>query len=335
MRLLPASLTTSAPTMASRSDQACRACKKQKRRCDKVLPKCSLCRRTGRVCDYVTAADPQPDARDWGFMQARLSELESRLAGSPAPGQALTYSSTVCESLDSTRSTGPGSVTSSFPSVDATAADPVVEDPGPDSGAQFPASMFLDVDCYIWSRARLPAPRGAIPAVRSLGHLARLFIWILIRPGLQPVLALLSQGNVVLDVSRDYFTTIHTWFPMVSKKRMDMGLSLQNAGPDLAMLFLGMKLVTTPATEVSDCTLYTTAKNFLARLESNGAVSLLCLQAMILVALYEYGHAIYPAAWMTIGACARYADVLGLAPGDYPILGQPVGGPNCWVGSVI
>lgn len=114
-----------------------------------------------------------------------------------------------------------------------------------------------------------------------------------------------------------------------------MGLSLQNAGPDLAMLFLGMKLVTAPATDVSDCSLYTTAKSFLAGLESSGSVSLFCLQAMILVALYEYGHAIYPAAWMTIGACARYADVLCLAPGDHPILGQPVGVPSCCLGHMI
>jgi hypothetical protein len=109
---------------------------------------------------------------------------------------------------------------------------------------------------------------------------------------------------------------------MVSKKRMDMGLGVQNAGPDLAMLFLGMKLVTTG--DVDCVSLYTTAKNFVARLESNGALSLLCLQAMVLVALYEYGHAIYPAAWMTVGSCARYADVLGLTPGDYPVLGQAV-----------
>ncbi|KAM6506559.1 hypothetical protein FSOLCH5_013533 [Fusarium solani] len=33
---------------------------------------------------------------------------------------------------------------------------------------------------------------------------------------------------------------------------------------------------------------------------------------MILVALYEYSQAIYPAAWMTVGACARYADLLGI-----------------------
>lgn len=159
------------PTMASRSDQACRACKKQKRRCDKALPECSLCQRTGRVCEYATGAEHQPTARDWGFMEARLTELENRLAGSPTPGQALTSSSTACESVDSTCGTRPGSVTSSFPSVDATPAYSIAGEPGPNLGARFPAPMFLDVDCYIWSGGRLPAPHGAIPAVRCLDYL--------------------------------------------------------------------------------------------------------------------------------------------------------------------
>ncbi|RYP86583.1 hypothetical protein DL770_004882 [Monosporascus sp. CRB-9-2] len=35
-------------------------------------------------------------------------------------------------------------------------------------------------------------------------------------------------------------------------------------------------------------------------------------QALILVALYEYGQGIYPAAWMTVGQCVRYADFIGL-----------------------
>ena len=107
---------------------------------------------------------------------------------------------------------------------------------------------------------------------------------------------------------------------------MDLGILVQNSGPDLAMLFLAMKLVITSADEVGDDSLYSLAKNFLATLEHHGVISLLCLQAMVLVALYENSHAIYPAAWMTIGACARYADMLGLSCGgkDMPWIGQAV-----------
>lgn len=40
--------------------------------------------------------------------------------------------------------------------------------------------------------------------------------------------------------------------------------------------------------------------------------SILVLQAGVLVALYELGHGIYPAAFLSIGACARYAHALGI-----------------------
>lgn len=83
----------------------------------------------------------------------------------------------------------------------------------------------------------------------------------------------------------------------------------------MAMLFLAMKLlvsVPSPGEAPEDDHVYIVSKQFVASLESRGMISLPFLQAMTLVALYEFGHAIYPAAWMTVGACARYAEILGL-----------------------
>ena len=79
------------------------------------------------------------------------------------------------------------------------------------------------------------------------------------------------------------------------------------------MLFLAMKLITSPAGEDETPLIYYLSKKFLAMLEAGGMVSQLCLQAMLSVGLYEYSQAIYPAAWMTVGACARYVDLLGLS----------------------
>lgn len=97
---------------------------------------------------------------------------------------------------------------------------------------------------------------------------------------------------------------------------MNLGISLSDGGPDLALLFLAMKLATTVPTpdmrSAADSHLYAVCKRFLAQLESAGTLSILFLQAMILVALYEYGHSVYPAAWMTSGSCLRYATMLGL-----------------------
>jgi hypothetical protein len=83
------------------------------------------------------------------------------------------------------------------------------------------------------------------------------------------------------------------------------------------MLFFAMNLINTKpdAAMTNEYSLYSTAKGFLAGLEASGYVSLMSLQAWILVALFEYSHAIYPAAWMTVGACARYSEVLGLSYG--------------------
>lgn len=110
---------------------------------------------------------------------------------------------------------------------------------------------------------------------------------------------------------------------------MTLGHTLGEAGPDLAMLFLGMKLIVTLPVEGMDSAdnpVYRAAKRLLALLESGGCVSLLCLQGMILVALYEYGQGIYPAAWMSVAACARYAEMCGL-PGfkeSWAVLGAVV-----------
>lgn len=87
------------------------------------------------------------------------------------------------------------------------------------------------------------------------------------------------------------------------------------AGPDLALLFLCMKLTSSRPHEGMDHAhnpVYTTAKRFIALLESGGMVSLTMLQAYVLIATYEMGHSIYPAAWMTIGAAIRYGQLLGL-----------------------
>ncbi|KAK1656472.1 hypothetical protein BDP81DRAFT_444976 [Colletotrichum phormii] len=178
------------------------------------------------------------------------------------------------ESSDHDQNTEPNPNSTGW-SVSPIATSPNTDIQNVDFVPDFPASLFLDIDWYTWSRARPPVRPGTIPEL-----------------------------------------------PMISKKRIDMGLSLQNAGPDLAMLFLSTRLVTTPVTHGFDLNPYREAKKSLARLEENGTISLILLQAMILIALYEYGHAIYPAAWMTVGSCARYSDIVGLAPGDFSALRQ-------------
>ncbi|OQE44364.1 hypothetical protein PENCOP_c002G07116 [Penicillium coprophilum] len=255
---------------SSKAHQTCGPCKKHKRKCDKNLPECSLCVRTGRTCDYDHSPKPPPTADEFVALQSRIAELEDRLS---SVSQIAVSPSLASNSHNSTWT------------------NQIQRD------NRFPSALFLDVDCYQWAGMRRSRPTLNIPL---------------------EVLAILNEGSGILGSSTTYFETIHCWMPMISRKRIDLGIPFQDGGPDLAMLFLAMKLATThPSSSIepaSSNSLYVTTKAFLATLEANSVVSLRCLQAMVLVALYEYSHSIYPAAWMTVGACSRYADMLELTP---------------------
>jgi hypothetical protein len=111
-----------------------------------------------------------------------------------------------------------------------------------------------------------------------------------------------------------FFETIHPWMPLVSKKRFyDHHLKiLLHSHADISLLFLCIKLVTEIPSSDSRSLLYHTAKHFYLDVESSGICTIQVLQASVLIALYEIGHALYPAAFLSIGACARFAHTLGI-----------------------
>lgn len=119
--------------------------------------------------------------------------------------------------------------------------------------------------------------------------------------------------------------------PIVSPKRLTQNIAnpLWEPGPDLALLFLCMKLIISrpqDGIESSQNPVYISAKRFVAIMEATGAASLLVLQANLLVTWYEYGQAIYPAAWMSAGWCVRYGNMLGINGHEKAVelLGNPV-----------
>jgi hypothetical protein len=131
------------------------------------------------------------------------------------------------------------------------------------------------------------------------------------------ILQLVGDINEVRVTASKYFKSIHGWMPFISQKRFyDYHLSpLFHSRADLALLFLCMKLITERPRSQEPClqtSLYYTVKHFHLELESSGLFSIQVLQAGILLALYELGHAIYPAAFLSIGACARFAYALGI-----------------------
>ena len=135
-------------------------------------------------------------------------------------------------------------------------------------------------------------------------------------PSIPPYIRhLLGDLDDIRLIAERFFGHIHRWLPFISKKRF-YDLYLQpsfHTQPDVVLLLLALKLITTfpPVDSRSPCTaLFHAVKHFYV--EAEGTLSILVLQAGLLVSLYELGHGIYPAAFLSIGTCARYAHALGI-----------------------
>ncbi|CZR55060.1 related to Zn(II)Cys6 transcriptional activator [Phialocephala subalpina] len=280
-----------------KAPQACMSCRKQKRKCSKTLPACALCDRMNRHCDYSDASPP-PTSEDFNALQMKVMELESRLNG------------------------GGGGMMSQ-PSPYATPSSTALG--GPDG------SLLL---CSLM--ARLSNMAGAYTK-KSIGLLLTNSRIEVPKPSVEipvDVLELLGDSGSIHGMTTEYFSTIHKWMPIVSQKRLQLNLRnpLFEGGPDLALLFLCMKLITSRPQDGVECShnpIYTAAKRFVALTEASGSVSILILQANLLVTWYEYSQAIYPAAWMSAGWCLRYANMLGINGHDEA--SKLLGRPGTWV----
>jgi len=228
-----------------------------------------------RTCDYSDFSPP-PSSDDFEFLRQRLQELEQRLEERAAGHNANTSLSTPTSTSSSDSVTGVllgGRSPSSFPSI-----------------------FFLDADEFEYRRFHLPKAYMPVPL---------------------EILTILGDAAEVQAVVGAYFTTVHTWLPFVSKKRLYQNLTnpLAEPGADLALLFVCMKLITQrppEGAETPHTSLYWTAKQFYNMVKSNGIYSVHLVQAAILITLYEIGHAIYPAAYLSAGCCARLGHAMGL-----------------------
>jgi hypothetical protein len=118
-------------------------------------------------------------------------------------------------------------------------------------------------------------------------------------------------------VSKAYLSTIHQWLPIVSAKRLKRDSdpsSCRDEGDCVSLLFLCMKLLSREASKIDvlDNDEYRTAKQMCFEAECDGFVSIRLLQCLILLTVYELGHAIYPAAFLTLGRAARLGIMMGL-----------------------
>jgi hypothetical protein len=235
---------------------ACFHCRRSKRRCDKVLPRCNICTHNGFECSYPTRRGEQ--SRD---------------------------NSTGPEGLSTHNGHSGGSFHSSPGEPDATS-----------SGAAFAAAVnFIAPEVFHQAQLALLLPDTPVPA---------------------DVAAHIGDADSIRNVAAMFFRTIHTWLPIISKKRFYSFVlnPLSQRGPERSLLVLCMKLCCSPRPSEGDArsALYRAAKRFYFEVEASGLLSIHVMQAGLLIAVYEMGQAIYPAAFLTVGACARYGMALGI-----------------------
>jgi hypothetical protein len=168
--------------------------------------------------------------------------------------------------------------------------------PGPgftSKSSIFPSVLFLDFMLSQKYQVSVPLPGCSIP----------LYIG-----------SIIGDHSHIHAISCSYFETAHLWIPIISKKCFKHFNPLYPLRSDYALLILCMDLINwIPGKETEPRTkTYFAAKRYYLDLEIQGVMTIQTLQAGILIAAFEIGHAIYPSAFMSVAGCARYGFALGL-----------------------
>lgn len=112
-----------------------------------------------------------------------------------------------------------------------------------------------------------------------------------------------------------YFRTIHLWYPIISEEVFYQRLPDTYTKPcaESSLLLLSIALITVmPSNNEIPMPLYTAAKTSIAMTEAANIHTLMVVKARLLVTLFEVGHNLDPAAFISLGATARAAVAIGL-----------------------
>ncbi|KAE8446351.1 hypothetical protein EG329_012100 [Mollisiaceae sp. DMI_Dod_QoI] len=129
----------------------------------------------------------------------------------------------------------------------------------------------------------------------------------------------------VRATAEKYFASIHRWFPILSDVSYYERLTSTFTEPtaEHSLLSLSMALITCmPSEDESFTSLYMLAKSAIAIVEAANIYSLEVVQARLLVTLFEVGHGIEPAAFISLAATTRAAVAIGL--------NQKINDPSCY-----
>jgi len=119
-------------------------------------------------------------------------------------------------------------------------------------------------------------------------------------------------------VATSFFNSVHLWFPIVLESSYYERLPTVFSNPcaEYSLLNLSLALITTipPEDETWDSltSTYMLVKSSIAVVEAANIHCLEVVQARLLVSLFEAGHGIEPAAYISIAATARAAAAIKL-----------------------
>jgi hypothetical protein len=132
------------------------------------------------------------------------------------------------------------------------------------------------------------------------------------------LLQIVGSPDNMRQVANSYFASISRRIPILSTKGFLERLpstSFNSCDADFAALCLCVCLIleVPPPEDVSmQSSMYVKAKGIIGLLEATSYHSLEAVQSRILVAFYEMGHGLHPAAAASIGACGKIARSIGL-----------------------
>ncbi|KAL7933338.1 hypothetical protein V8C35DRAFT_322372 [Trichoderma chlorosporum] len=160
---------------------------------------------------------------------------------------------------------------------------------------RFPATYFFDRQAFNYRHMSI-----------ERGHL----------PPSSVALSGLGGIDEIRQIAHKYFTSVHLWFPIINRSKF-YGSFLHGsfeADTEISLLALCMQILGTRPSNGTQALEpgYLSIKQAFMQLEQAGVLNVTVLQALLLIALYEIGNGIYPAAYLTIGNCARYAVALDL-----------------------
>ncbi|KAL0939844.1 fungal specific transcription factor [Colletotrichum truncatum] len=158
--------------------------------------------------------------------------------------------------------------------------------------SSFPTTFFLDTDIF------QPVSHDSLSGTCSV-----------------PKYVLELLGQDLVSVCNAYFSSIDPWFPFVSRKKLRQDLEI-GLSADLALLLLSMKLVMEPDAGTYlvaiESPTYEAVRRYISTLETVLPMTMRFFQSLVLMATYEIGHGIFPAAYLTVGRAARLGLLRGV-----------------------